>query len=286
MPVCEYSVDAGPFQRVQLTRSGGIYSLPLAVDLNMEAQHRLEFYFCAADLQQKRWKSSTAHLRIAGLAMDRDASLEADRARPKRAIAFGDSITEGVGAEGLFTTWNSIGVNNARLTWFPLVATALGCEYGQLGSGGWGVSRTTLELPPLPQVWDRYDAATSRLTEGCLLPEPDYIFCLLGTNDPGLDIAADYIRWLAAMRRACPNAIFFCIVPPLGVHKIEIRKAVATRNSAGDRRVHLIDTAPLKDQFRVGKGPTNAAYDGVHPSVYGQAMLGALIAVEVQKVLN
>ena len=40
-----------------------------------------------------------------------------------------------------------------------------------------------MALPPLPQSWDRYDAATSRLTEGRLVPEPDYVFCCMGTND-------------------------------------------------------------------------------------------------------
>jgi hypothetical protein len=50
--------------------------------------------------------------------------------------------------------------------------------------------------------------------------------------------------------------------------------------------VHLIDTAPLREAFRAGQGATSLAYDGVHPSVYGNALLGALIAVEAQKVIS
>jgi len=206
--------------------------------------------------------------------------------RAKRAIAYGDSITEGVGAEGLFTSWNLIGVNNARPTWFPIACAALQCEYGQLGSGGWGMSKRSLEMPPLPDIWDLYDSTTSRLTDGLLKPEPDYIFCCMGTNDPGLDITPDYVRWLMSMRKACPKALLFCIVPPLGVHLTEVQGAVRARNKAGDHKVHMIDTAPLKEAFRAGQGATSLGYDGVHPSVYGNAMLAAFIAVEAQKVIS
>lgn len=286
MPTVEFSIDEGEFKTIQLSRTGEVYTLKLAEGLNAKVPHRLEFYFRAANLGEKRWRSSTAHLRIAGLALDKGGSLMAPRLRPKRAIAYGDSITEGVGADGLFTSWTLIGVNNARATWFPIACAALGCEYGQLGSGGWGMSKKTLELPPLPDIWDLYDANTSRLSDRLLKPEPDYVFCCLGTNDPELDITQDYIRWLVAMRKACPNALFFCIVPPLGVHLVEVRAAVESRNQAGDHKVHLIDTASLKDAFRVGQGATSLGYDGVHPSLYGNAMLGALIAVEAQKVIS
>jgi lysophospholipase L1-like esterase len=101
-----------------------------------------------------------------------------------------------------------------------------------------------------------------------------------------LDITADYIGWLSAMRKACPSARFFCIVPPLGLHRAEVEAAVSPRNKAGDQKVYLIDTASLQDAFRAGQGATQLAYDGVHPSQYGQARLGGLIAVEVQKILS
>lgn len=286
MPRIEYTIDAGDFKTVALSPTNGIYTLPLASGLDASKPHRLDLYFRSADLAQKRWKSSTAHLRIAGLTLDAGGSLQAPPLRSKRAIAFGDSITEGVGAEGLFKSWAATGVNNARVTWFPVVCAALDCEYGQVGTGGFGVSNAKLEIPPLNEVWDHYDASTSRLKDGLLQPEPDYIFCELGTNDPRLDITPDYIRWLVAMRKACPHAKFFCIVPPLGVHETEVRAAVSDRNKAGDGNVHLIETELLKNGFRAGQGATEFGDDGVHPSIYGHAMLGALIAVETQKALD
>ena len=88
------------------------------------------------------------------------------------------------------------------------------------------------------------------------------------------------------MRRACPNAWIFCIVPPLQVHRNEIAAAVAARNQAHDERVHLIETARLATGFRAGQGATQLGHDGVHPSQYGHAMLAAVIAVEVRRVLD
>lgn len=284
MPVIETSVDSGPFRVVPLTRRDEVYTLPLAEGLDAGTPHRVEIYFRAADLTRQRWTAATTHLRLAGLALEEGGSLLPVPTRPRRAIGFGDSITEGVGVEGLFKSWQSLGVNNARASWFPIVCAALGCEYGQLGTGGHGMSRP-IEIPPLPETWDRYDPTTSRLTDGKLIPEPDYIFCALGTNDFERNITADYTRWLTAMRAACPNARFFCVVPPLGFHESEVRAAVAARHKAGDERVHVIDTAPLLPAFRTGQGPTQLAHDGVHPSEFGQGMLAAMIAVQVQELL-
>ncbi len=285
MPVVEFSVDDGPFKAVPLTSDEKSYVVPAASGLDAKSPHRIEVFFRASDLTQKRWESSITHLRLAGIALDDGALLLPHPRRERRAIAFGDSITEGVGVDGLFTSWQKLGVNNARETWFPIVCAALDCEYGQLGSGGLGMTRQ-LNVPPLRQIWDRYDPTTSRLTNGLLLPEPDYVFCSLGTNDYEKNITADYTAWLAELRQACPRARVFCVVPPLGVHREEILAAVKARTEARDARVHVIDPARLAPGFRAGRGPTHLAFDGVHPSGYGHGLLGALIAVEAQKCLT
>ena len=58
MPVVEYSIDRGPFKIVQLSRTGAIYTLPLATGLNPTNRHHLELYFRAAEFFQTR---SRAH---------------------------------------------------------------------------------------------------------------------------------------------------------------------------------------------------------------------------------
>ena len=284
MPVVDYSLDRGAFKTVQLTRTDGVYPLSMGEGLDDGAAHQLEVYFRAAGLGPGRWAASTVHLRIAGFELESGGSLLPCPVKPKRAIGFGDSITEGVCAEGLCEYYSNLLMNNARVTWFPLVCRALNCEYGQLGSGGQGMVTTSMALPPLPQTWDHYDPTTSRLTFGSLVPEPDYVFCAMGTNDYRADqsmlpIADEYMRWLKAVREACPNARIFCVVPPLGWHAKEIAEAVAALNKAGDRGVFLIDTSPLHSFFSV-KGATQLAPDGVHPSIFGNAVLGAMIAVE------
>jgi len=292
MPVVEYSVDDGPFTVVPLTRTGEVYTLCLADGLAADVPHHAEFFFRAADLSQERWRSSIDHLRLAGLALDDGGVLLPVPRRAKNAIGFGDSITEGVGIDGFFASWQKLEVNNAKGTWLPLVCNTLGCEYGQLGSGGQGMVNKTMAVPPLPQSWDHYDAHSSRLTGGRLLPEPDYVFCGMGTNDfegdidhPN-DITEDYTGWLAAVRVACPTTRIFCVVPPFGWHLAEIQAAVAARTRAGDGRVHVIDTAPLKDGFDTRNRPSRLAHDGCHPSLYGSALLAALVAIEVQKILG
>jgi hypothetical protein len=294
MPVVDYSVDDGPFKILQLSMTGEIYALPLARGLETGKQHHLKFYFRAGSLDADRWLAPTRHLRIAGIQLDKGGTLMPVPLWRKRSIAFGDSITEGVNVEGTVPYYSNLLMNNARATWFPIVCTALGCEYGQLGTGGQGMVRTTMQIPPLPHTWDRYDAISSRLTNGLMKPEPDYVFCEMGTNDfeeqdkkhRHIDITKAYIDWLTDVRKSCPNAKLFCITPPLGWHASEVLAAVSTRNAAGDRNVYLIDTAPLMAGFKAGEGATTMAGDGVHPSQYGNAMLGALIAVEVQKALN
>lgn len=285
MPFVEYSVDDGPFTATQLTQTGAVYTFPVATGLNAAASHKLEFYFRAADLGQNRWTASTAHLRIVGVVIDDGGSLISCPLRPKRAIGYGDSITEGVGVDGPFLSWQALGPNNARGAWFPLVCAALGCEYGQIGSGGQGMVNTALAVPGVVIAWDHYDSSTSRLSNGLLLPEPDYVLCCHGTNDT-VNIQSAYTGWLSAVRTACPNTRIFCIVPPSGVHRSEIQAAVAARNQAGDAKVYLIDT-PLVTPLMSNLGkPTQGSYDGGHPTQYGQGILGASVVVKVQDILS
>jgi hypothetical protein len=149
LPVIEFSIDDGPYRVVALTRTDAVTTLPLAGGLDAATTHRVEVVLRAADLTRDRWRSSIAHLRLAGLAIDAAGTTVPPPTRTRRAIGFGDSITEGVGVDGLFTSWQSLGVNNARATWFPIACAALDCEYGQLGSG-FSPSPTTSSAPSAP----------------------------------------------------------------------------------------------------------------------------------------
>jgi hypothetical protein len=207
------------------------------------ASHKVEVYFRAADLGANRWTGSMAHLRVVGLSLDATGALDAYPRRPKTAICYGDSITEGVGVDGKFTSWQILAPNNARGAWPGLVCSALDCEYGQIGSGGQGLV-TPYNVPGCVTAWDHYDADTPRLVHGALVPEPDYFFC------------------------ACPHTQIFCVVPPAGIHRSEITAAVNARNQAGDvvspfftpaitppspRHLLLAGPTPSRDQRREPK---------------------------------
>jgi len=280
-PVLEFSIDYGPFLVVALTEIDHVYPLTLTAGLDPAAPHRVDCYFRAADLTQQRWTSSRTHLCLAGVLLEEGGTVCPMPARPGLAIGFGDSITEGVGVDGLFTSWQHLAVNNARCTWFPIVSEALGCEYGQVGSGGQGmvVSR---ELPALHETWGQYDAAASRLTDGCLLPAPDYVFCNMGTNDFDCDITEEYTRWLHAVRAACAQARIYAIAPLLGWHSREIAHAVRERQSGGDAQVWYIDTSPFHAAYSPDHA-TRLAYDGVHPNLYGNALFAAHILTQVMQ---
>ena len=107
-------------------------------------------------------------------------------------------------------------------------------------------------LPPLPDTWSAYDSGASRLVDRRILPDPDYVFCCMGTNDYDrvkhpdcrlnmTNITPNYTRWLREVRTACPTTRIFCVTPPLLVHADEIRSAVEAQYSVGDRKVHVID---------------------------------------------
>jgi len=109
----------------------------------------------------------------------------------------------------------------------------------------------------------------------------------MGTNDfGGIDVTGVYTDWLAAVRRACPNTHIFCVVPPSGVHRDEIRAAVAARSQAGDRAVHTVDIPSLNATITARPGATQLCCDGVHPTAQGQGIFGACVAVEAQRELS
>jgi lysophospholipase L1-like esterase len=90
----------------------------------------------------------------------------------------------------------------------------------------------------------------------------------------------------SADRRAAPRGEDYIHHPYLReLFEDAARFAAQARPAAGDPRVHLVDTTRLKSAFRAGHGATQLAHDGVHPSMYGHAMLAALIAVEVRRTL-
>jgi lysophospholipase L1-like esterase len=284
MPVIEYQVDAGPLQHLQLPLVSQRLLVPLAQGLDPASAHAVELMFRAGTLVD-RWLTAKPRLRLAGFLLDASALVLPTTRRALNAIGWGDSITEGVGVDALFTSWAILEPNNARGTWFPIAASALGAEYGQLGTGGQSMgAHIHGGLPPLTETWSVYDSSgASRLREGRLDPAPDYIFCNMGTNDR-TDPSAPYQEWLTQVRTAAPHAHILVVIPINGFWRAEITALVRQRQAAGDPQVHLIDCPELQPLAPAQGRPTALALDGVHPTLLGEALFGAAIAVQTARL--
>ena len=281
-PIIEYALDDGPYATARLSDAGDVCDVLLAEGLAPHDEHELHLVFRAGTLHE-RWHSCRPRLRITGFLTDAQGQLLAVARRARHIIGWGDSITEGVGVDALFTGWNDLLPNHARGTWLPVVAQVLDAEYGQLGTGGQSLSAAIPGgLPPLGATWSVYDASqASRLAADRLSPQPDAIFCNMGTNDR-VDPTADYARWLAAVRQAAPQAWLFVVVPINGFWRGPITTLVMHLRQA-DARLVLIDCPQLQAGAPAHGRPSSLAYDGVHPTLHGEALFGALIAAQAQR---
>lgn len=233
-----YSIDNKPWMEVPIFGNTTEIIIPYA-DINATATHALQLQIYNSLQGANRWSSPAtggAALVVKGLTLDPDAKVLPPTLLPRRAIFFGDSITEGVNAECRDTPESTVGVpgdvpepggdlsaNSATKTWGPTVAAALGAEYSQVGFGslGWVVSGAggvpAFYMPGKESVnsWDKHFNTANRSFENL-----DYIFVGHATND-GLRqgskvtaaVAEAVTGWLGAARaKAGPKtAIFLCV---------------------------------------------------------------------------
>ena len=155
--------------------------------------HTLQLFIYNSLQGANRWDDPAhggAALVVKGLTLERGAKLTPPPLLPRRAIFFGDSITEGVNAECVNPTGCSgasdLCNNAATKTWGPTVAAALGAEYSQVGFGslGWvvsgagGVPAFFSPSEPGGNSWDKHFSNANRSLAGL-----DYIFVGHATND-------------------------------------------------------------------------------------------------------
>jgi hypothetical protein len=268
MPAVKWSVDGGAWQSQQLTF--GQTTILLASSLT-NTSHSLYFVLmetecCAYD----RWLGSSAFnvLKITGLTVDTGQTLSGYGIAAKNCIFYGDSITEA--AWSLFPPSSGVGNSlggDAETSYVRVVATALGCEYGQVAFGGQSWDSTLASnVPYFPQSWNLYYSGRSRLVSGKLSPSPDYLFVNIGTNGEAPTATAQ--AWLSAVRAALNTTTpVYVIVPFNQTGKVNLSAAVT---GSGDAYVRLADLGAAV----VG---TYATTDGLHPSVAGHALLGSLL---------
>src|SRR5690349_10280196 len=190
-------------------------------------------------------------------------------ARPRNLVEFvGDSIT--------------VGYRNANRPFvaYPwLAGEALGAGHTQVArSGACLVGRQgCLAMMDLfrrsstSATHDDWDFSTYQATA---------VVINLGTNDIGHGVSANqfqqnYIVMLQRVRQAYPQAHIFAMRTFQGWYAPETRNAVASRNAAGDGRVHFVDTTGWLN-------PATDTSDQTHPNETGHAK----IAQRLGPILN
>ncbi|MBV9848933.1 MAG: hypothetical protein JO250_04515 [Armatimonadetes bacterium] len=284
-PYIRFSVDNMPWTTVQLNSA----STAISIAHGLAAGSHTFIIYAIGIGNHDRW-TPTSVLRVSGFTLDSGATSASFSSTPlsvksARMIAFGDSITDNVFADfdGVFAP-----NGDGQQDYISLVGTALGAEYGTIGFPGQGFSRSVGgTAPALPLTYGYYTSGVSRLINGLFAPAPDYIFLNEGTNDDSLPPSL-VTGTIQGLRAAAPNAQIFVIVPFGGFQEAAITAGTNAVASV-DAKVHLID---LGDTYfgstsgLTGSGPSAQSSDGVHPRLYLQSELGAMVTAQVVKFLK
>jgi lysophospholipase L1-like esterase len=210
--------------------------------------------------------------------------------RPENIVFFGDSITEGAWVlgnsnrriSGKYVDW--VSYSDAFLAWPRAVAAALDAEYGVCAFGGtsW-IKPTHPFVPELPQSWHLYFEDHSRLSDGKVLPRPDYVIVNMGTNDGDRNTSSAVESWLRQMRSAVGPKTAIVVIIPFG--QMNRRWIDAALAGVGDSYVYKIDLGP---QWAVGLAKYGQgsflSYDGLHPSAEATAEYAAAVAAAIVHV--
>ena len=261
-PKFRWYIDGQPFQSAQAASR-----LPLATNLKPGA-HSLVLYLAATDANYDRWRQPTQIVRLTGLAIDDGATLRPPKhTARKRALFFGDSITEGAWNLGdsyrvenkRWVDW--VRHSDATQAWPFFLAEAMKVEYGVIGSGGMSWLRPShSNIPPFPESWRSHHQGHTR----AFLPPPDYVIANMGTNDGARDTAPAVAAWLREALDAFPKARIYVVIPFGQQNKDALESALAQVPS---NRIRKLDLGPAFAAGLQKYGQASAAsFDGLHPN--------------------
>ena len=210
-----------------------------------------------------------AELQFQGLALDAGATT-LPVARRKVIEFVGDSITATPGKGG---------TNVTNYAW--LTAESVNCDHVQIAfSGvalntGMGFFKGKVGFDQYYFQWQNPNHDSRETWE--FLDQPQYLVVNLGTNDvkDGVrpdagEFAAEYEKFLAAIRTKLPGATIIAMRPFGGFQAKAIRQAVRKRLSSGDQNVKYIDTTGW-----LGKEDLS---DGIHPTIKGHAKVAGFLS--------
>jgi len=292
----KYVIDGAPEQDVQLPIPNGGTVLQLATGLPKTA-HTVFFYIKNSLQGVDRWNVPVCVTRVTGLLLDDGSATLPVPLNPKRMIVYWDSIGEGV--EVLDIPGSDLVHNDATQTWAFVLAAALQAEVSMVAFGrlGWTIygngNVPSIFTPGNDTIssWDKIDSSHPRDFSGQL----DYIIIGHGTNDglngkPADLITASAFGWLVAQRAAVSAQTAIVVVIPFGGFERAVLTSVyATyQQKYNDKQTYLLDLgAPAEEGLtHFTSGGTWQSEDGIHPNVWFDGQLGAMLALGVGRLLD
>lgn len=220
-------------------------------------RHNVEIAVKDVDERANRWVPSLASAVVfKGFILDSGAKmLPLPPPGSIRMEFYGDSITQGVRALSM-----ALGPDGSDATkdFAFLAAMAFGAISNQIGFGRQGIIRPgNGRVPPAPQSFG-WNFQGSRADPSFI---PQVVVVNQGTNDqmyPSAQFRPAYRNYIAAIRKAYPDATILCMRPFGGFHEKDTRAAV---QALADRKIVYVDTTGWL---------SNSDYtDGIHPNAEG-----------------
>ncbi len=288
-PMVKFRINDGAYHVAQVQPgTAGAWALDVSVaGVSGPGTYTLRYVLMASSQAQPRWTPTAGvvppnSLKVTGLTVAAGSTPVAPAVLGKTLVVFGDSITEGVEAQG--TNSGDLVSNDSTAVYARALAASLGAELAAVGFGSQGWERSGGgAVPPFKSAFPFYSAGRPR----DFTPVVDYALVLHGTND-GLNniadnlVTADAQAWLAAARAAFGTATrIFLGIPAGGFKRAALTAAAAAyQATTPDAKAHLVDGGTALQAgltaFVVG-GTWAAPGDGIHPDAPTHARIAATL---------
>jgi lysophospholipase L1-like esterase len=219
-------------------------------------------------------RSETDVLQFQGLIIDSDASTQDPAANGSIIEFVGDSITAGYNntkwalSDYAWLTGEQLNAEHVQIAYGGICLQDTGCySPNSIGMSRQFFKLQTVDYPTSPD-WD------------FSIYQPSTVVINLGSNDDYKNVSdsvfqSTYTTFLQNIRAQYAASDIFVLRPFNGAKAVPAEAAVNARNTAGDTKVHYVDTTGW-----LTAGDFQA--DGVHPSDSGQIKAANLLAPIIQ----
>lgn len=291
-PVLAYSIDGAQIitliiTAANLTGTSPNQSVTLVTGLTL-GTHTIQVWLKNLSSTTDNW-TPVEQLRVQSMQVSTGtlSSVPGQAVLTKKALFYGDSLTEGEGVDGLSSS-NFQAFNNARANWPSIVANQLSAEYGQVGFAGTGWTTVgASSAPGLSTNWNFYYSGVSRLSAGAFINgAPDYVFINMGTNGNSAGAAGVVQAFLASLRTASGASSQIFLMIPFGQYALAglVSEFNNYQTATPDANCFLINLgAAAAVGISTGQNTIGNIYsfDNIHPNALKYALLAAQVTAAV-----